>query len=51
MSIRSRHLTVMSRPTTHCCPSAGPRAALLHVYEELAQHGGQLEVTADVLRG
>ena len=24
--------------------------ALLHVYEELAQHRGQLEVTADVLR-
>ena len=25
--------------------------ALLHVYEELAQHRGQLEITADVLRG
>jgi uncharacterized damage-inducible protein DinB len=25
--------------------------ALLHVYEELAQHRGQLEVTADMLRG
>ncbi len=25
--------------------------ALLHVYEELARHRGQLEITADVLRG
>lgn len=25
--------------------------ALLHVYEELAQHRGQLDITADLLRG
>jgi hypothetical protein len=31
-------------------PDLSQGAALQHVYEELAQHRGQLEITADLLR-
>jgi hypothetical protein len=39
------------RPETHARPAGRTQGgALVHVLEELAQHRGQLEVTADVLR-
>lgn len=40
------------RPETHALPVGRTQGgALVHVLEELLQHRGQLEVTADVLRG
>lgn len=39
------------RPETHALPVGRTQGgALVHVVEELCQHRGQLEVTADVLR-
>lgn len=39
------------RPETHARPAGRTQGgALVHVLEELVQHRGQLEVTADVLR-
>ncbi|MGC5583102.1 DUF664 domain-containing protein [Ornithinimicrobium sp. W1665] len=39
------------RPETHALPVGRTQGgALIHVLEELCQHRGQLEVTADVLR-
>ena len=39
------------RPETHARPAGRTQGgALIHVLEELVQHRGQLEVTADVLR-